>query len=905
MKKDEKTFIRSQPLLVKSIDDSCVVIYDDLQADFRKFFYQFFKWLGIGYGIRNEDGTFSFISEEEAKEARQKELGENEATAIAFLKALLSKGTKSSSCYSVFYEDFVGKEKANLTESKKAFLEEIKKDLTLEKIQEKIKNNSQLNKISAEEWLQLGQSGMSIEEIWEKVSKRLVDEDRGLGTKLREALSISCLRPKEHGYCVILTDMVKRSLASCFTKYHNHLEEIEKIKEDTQRKEERADKDVLSEANKLSDILKEKNSGLSKTVLLTAVRLAKEGESGDNPGIELAKLEIVNNNLQHLLSANKKQLLYAWDVIKLNRKLRSKRPSPLIPEFKNDFLVSIGRSSRGGFTMSKNGHDIEFKLGRRGGWGEMTCSPSHYYGDLKITPAKGGKGYPIAFRNKLKIRGKNKHHEEKYGELMEGVVNEVGLKRVNDRFYIYFTYNFTRPNTSFDIQRFFSTSQPNKELIDKLPEEIYVAAVDLNMFNPISIAKAKLSRNGEGKLEALDYGRGDIIDGPKFLATRGKRCGTLRNLKQEISFVKKAIGEYKTTKKSSDHGGLGMSQETLDALETQCPEGNVRYKIQYCIKDIKKRLNQLAYEIRKKGDSNLAELIALLDCKDEFDSLTKSYDRMHLKPGEMLTQATRPKRNAKRTNTRDDINRKIANTIAKDLKGFDNRGVVFIEDFESNTDSDENNDTNRMVRLFNARKILDHLKEALEKRGIGMVEVDKSGTSKTDPITGKTGWRNEYNTNKLLFLENDNTLLEVDCDTAASLNVLLKGLCHSVVPFSFLFRSAKKKAGGKTTERYGKRNTRFLKDMFGTTNVNFFVDENGVVNATKKTPENMVQPNTRVFFHEGLIISKEERSRIQEEIKRLYKSGVKPRKIDLTNPEIESYNNFSHSKMLDCLQLVD
>ena len=167
-----------------------------------------------------------------------------------------------------------------------------------------------------------------------------------------------------------------------------------------------------------------------------------------------------------------------------------------------------------------------------------------------------------------------------------------------------------------------------------------------------------------------------------------------------------------------------------------------------------------------EGYRNIAECVRLVETIDAYKSMISSYDRIHLKPGQKLL--SKPFFDKTRINFKEFVLRRMC---AKTAEYMSDCNVVFFENLNFKFDSD--NDNNSLLRLFSAATILKFMEEALQKKGIGFVEVDKSGTSKTDPVTASHGWRDKRNKQKLHVIR-DGKHGWIDSDLAATLNILIR-----------------------------------------------------------------------------------------------------------------------------------
>jgi len=878
-------FPRCSHLKVKQHCGPFVEWYEDLQSDRQKYVSLFFPWIGIGYGERKDEGDdIDFISPEQTLERRKAELGKLEELVVRFVTVMLKGGSSASSCYSLFYEDYKGKDTAKKSTSKVNFIKALPL-LSKKEIEDRVLGDNQLSLINLDEWMELGQSGLSADDIWDKVSQRLVTGERSLGVDVRHTLKIRCQRPRDRGYCVVLMEMVARQLRSCYECYKNHLNELQELREKTTKQITESRDDLFSLVCDLATVLTEQDSGLSERTLFSGRKQALKPQ-GKPSKIQAIVDELRQPQYSPLLEADDKELRQAYKAWNSQRRLRdreTRRPYPCRPNWRNDYQVSLGLTGRGGFWMWMDGSDVVVDLQD---CGRLTCSPSHYFGDLAIEGQLHQ--YDIRYRNKLKRRGKKLRKPPAYGEWIEATIKEIGIQRKGGDYYVYLLPVISHDSTNFQAaKKFFAAAAPKQEIIDALPDEMKVLALDLNISNPVCSVKARIGRALDGPLSVLDYGQGEIVDGPKILVTDGPRCVALIELHSDVFFVKDAIREYKRT-----HGvafnGAGMDDEMLERLSSiPSPSPSVRCQIQAWVAAIGKRLHLLHYGMRREGYKNLGEAIRLLAAMDAYDSMFQSYQRIHLKKGQSLPRQA--KNDHSRAGLRETITRRIAYAIAQEARDCN---VVFVEDLKADFDAD--NDNNALLRLFAVKTLIRYIQEALEKIGVGLVLVAKDGTSKTNPMNGDLGWRDRNNKEHLYF-ELNGEAVRCHADLVASLNVLLRGLDHSVCPYSFVTKDTNKKPGraDQKDKGYGKRLKRFFKDRFGSSNLRFVAKPDGEVTATTRRPKDALI-GERVYYHGGKLVTSEVHYRMENEIKHLLTLKSPAKELSLTEDGIRSYENFTH-----------
>jgi IS605 OrfB family transposase len=287
----------------------------------------------------------------------------------------------------------------------------------------------------------------------------------------------------------------------------------------------------------------------------------------------------------------------------------------------------------------------------------------------------------------------------------------------------------------------------------------------------------------------------------------------------------------------------------------------------------------MCYALRKDGYKNLSECIRLVECLDACASMTTSYQRIHLMANQQLQQIK--KFDMSRANFRDFITRKIAYALVKKATDCN---IVFVEDL--NFAFNKDNDNNSLLRLFTPATLLKYIKEGLEKIGVEVVEVNKAGTSKSDPITGNLGWRNDQNSSQL-FVERNGKIGFIDCDPAASLNILLNGLNHSVCPYKVFI---KKKSDNK------QRISRFWLEKFKNTKIKLFKNAKEHIDTKGKLID-----NEYIYYHAGKIMTEKQHYQLENKIKDYAKGLIKDqsvglseiKKFDITDCGTMGYRNFT------------
>jgi hypothetical protein len=837
--------------------------YDDLQQDRKQYFQLFYPWSGIGYGIEQEDGSFIYRSPEQiAISRRQLYSNDSDDRMNQFIQNVLAGGTNSSSCYSVFFAGYKSAGRALLTEIKRNFLAFLP-GKTKKEIKEKLETVSpQMSRLSVDDWFEVAKkiSNTNIDEVWDDVAPRLFDPNRELGAKIRTLFDIRCRRPNDRAYCAQLMEMVGRQLRSASECYRLHMDETDRLKKELEKLSEQ---EVYPLVCALADYLSECGSGLSRHMLFRGVEKAKKPANSKN-SIQIVVDELRKPRYKKLLESNYKSIKRAYAAWKIKRKLQQRRVYPRYTNVNNDCIVPIGLTGLGhGFTLSKDHNCIVIDLPEMG---TIKTYLSNYFGDLTINSITNG--YNIEFQHFLNFRGRRPSIP--YGQPIQGVIKEIGLHKKDGKFFVHLSYSKPINEINFTAQIFFQTASLNSDLLARLPDKMVVMGIDLGLANPISAVVATIGRDMVGPIKVLDYGCGQILESPKVLTSKGKLSETLSAIKADTVKLRDAIRQYKDYKNAN----VPISEETNKWLSLIDPsQSSTRLLIQFWVKNIFRRLNVCKDKQRKLGYDNLKDAIYLLDAMDNCSFMLEAFVRIHLKPKQQLQ--TKAKFDTSRANFRDFITRKLAFVITKNAVSA-GCNLVFVEDLNFVFDKDDNR--NSMLRLFAAATLIQYIEEGLQKAGIGLVKVAPDGTSKTDPVTGLLGHRFH---NKL-YVERNEKIGYIQCDPAASLNVLLRGLGRSVCPYKFFVKDKTNNSDDDKNEK--KRTKAFLQIRYGTTRPKL-IGKNG-------------QPlKGFVYYRNGNLIPESEH-RAHEEAWRqkvidLWAAKASLDEFEITSCGTDGYKNFS------------
>lgn len=905
MDQKQRKFQRCGVLKLEKISEKSESYYNDFQEDYRKFFNLIFSWLEKGYRYFDEDEKIHYVKPKKSALAKTQNYDKETCRLIDdFMSVLIKGGTDASSCYSLFYEKYNPKDSKKYTEFVKLSLENLHNQELQDETIEKLDPDSSISK---DEWINVHIPNLKDPEnrksYWENtLGKLLVNQGRSLGKNIRERLQISCKHPSDATYCNRLIKAIGEQIRSFYEKANLHEQQRDELFAQIKSFE---NDDLYQKVCEFGIVLEYEGSGLSKYVLNHGVKQVLKPVNDSTIKFQVDILS--QDRFRSIVEANEKDLLAAYKKYKLRSKLANKLMTCKYvakSSLKNDFKLPIGQTSLGSFGFSQeNG-----KLVVSSDIGDFNCIPSHYFSQLDCKAIKNSKkqivGYEISFCHKQKRKPSTKSNLPDFGNKITGVVKELGLQRKNGGFFLSFPYAIHHDYTNFKLATYFNSASPNVNELENLPDEFVAAGIDLNISYPLPIAVAKIGKSINGALIAKDYGRGNVVS-LNHLIEDTSLCTKIRNLKSLCQKTNFAIRELKTCNKTntriSDKTFQQLCKTRLNIKLIRSPESVedfnkvARLYIQTQIKKIKKLLRKIKYKCRATGYNNISEMIQLLDCMDKYNSLISSFDRIHLKPNQILPAKSR--NDNSRANFRLLILRKLAAILVRECQKH-HVNVVFAEDLQNNQDSDKSSFDNTLSRLFSPRLMLDTIQLALEKVGIGFVSnVDLRGTSKTDSMTGKIGYRDKFSKRDLYVLR-DGKYVRIDSDLNAALNVLIRGLNHSICPYKFFVA----KEDDKKREKIGKRLTQFLKDLFNQNSVHFYKQEDGsVIGSGKKLKNLKILENCYLYYREGKFLTFEqhrnEETFLSNKIKDLLVEDGNLPKTDVIQNGIKTYLNFQHLEM--------
>lgn len=841
--------------------------HDSLLADYRKFFPIIFSWCPE-YGYTTiQDNKPVFVSPEERIESIRKEAKEHLNEVLAFGKMIGSKGVGGSSSYAIFYKHHKNNENGAYTPSRAKFMKEGIHNRRVELV-----DALMLNAIPDKEWIRIAQEVVGYSEdrlklYWNKfIAKRVVSHDRKLGKIVREKYlepkGLVCAQPENSTYCRVLTEIIKRQLHSQIEKSKFHEEELKSIEKTVSE----FDSPLLDVICQYAEELNQINSGLSKYVIKNAVKEVISPPEKQSE-IYVQSQVLSQEKYKPLVNATIKEILSGYEQWKVKSRYENRlknRKYVLYPKLSANYKIPIGQNSLGRFkiNVSENG-EIVIRLNNMA---DVVCMPSKYFFNLKSSPVVDKKKQLVGYQISFNHNSRRKEPTEKPD--FNGIVKEIGLQLKDDgRFYITLPYCMEYSNDNFDLIRPLLTSSPTEDQIKKMPSEFNVVGFDLNLSMPLPITRAIVGKSVKGEINVEYLGQAKVIESTHLIYDNN-RCKVLIAYKRQCDLIKRAIREWKICKGKN----IDISEKTYEWLESHTKRWNPsrqpesmqdrfsvsKMRIQILVNKAKSRIAKYNDNSWKTGHGNESELIRLIDADDAYNSLVSTYNRIHLKSNQFIYAL--PSKNNSRSNKKEYCLRRIAAKIARYCH-LHNVNICIGENLSFQQDSDNISKDNSLVRLFSSKSIASYMKLAMEKFGIAFIDsADPSGTSKTDPVTGNIGYRNKFDKRKLHVLRNGNWGW-VDSDIAASLNILIRGINRSIVPYKFFVGKKKQES---------KRLNHFLNKIFGTTKVFFYEDQFGFANPSlsKKEGENLIA-NQYLYYREGKFVTQKIHRQIEDDFKKI------------------------------------
>lgn len=841
---------------VLEIDNSEVYnnLYDDLCRDYQKYFPILRSLLPIGYGSIDSDGEIVYTSPEQSRQKLVKIYGKENLKCIDwFVNYILT--TKASSAYGLLFDKYIQKgsksssfrasvlfdtlinegvdaaiKRAEGAEDLGMFLSNIRNSGKLDDFVEKIKSAQQ--EISAKTLELNGKNKSKIEnaaytKIWNHHVKEEIDKKSFSIRKIRKIIeeknpgvNFSVSYPNDCTYCKVLMFVICKGLSSDYKKYLDHVKK--RTEEHNQIQKNQLDNNYLL-LKKLNALMIDKDLS---TKFSFDVTCKKDPMYKDCPSFEEEFSEL------HDLKAKQRAILFR--KLKQEKKFNNNREYPvrnrsvLNPKFL--FVES------GCFQLSSDGR-IHFNLIKRG-W--ASCKKSFQMNDISVE--KNKKWFCIAYNNKLKKFtkvGNTRRCVSGSSSPISTVCKTVGLHRRNGKLTLSI-FNNHDESANLSLAKFFSTADPDltKTII---PDAINMASFDLGVVDPIAVAKFEYRKDQHAQYEVRDIGYANLVFNG-YLATSTAISHKIKTLRDEIKLCKDFATRFKNNahNESFAEDGLsskGLVDKTLEKLskkerhfveskrqEMALADHSQKRKhdpyfflLEQTVAMLGRQLRKLHNQVRNTGYREISEMIRIKECQDEFGYLCSTLRNLFNKG---INKPPARKTNFKRINFNVLIARRIAAKVCEYCLS-NNINVAFFENLDG---PQEEGNNNSIARIFSPRIALDCIRLKLEEKGVGMVEIDKRGTSVIDHQTGLVGYRDKKN-HKKLYCVRDGNVFGIDADLNAAINIGVKGMDRSITPYKFWIRGDKDK-DSEEQEEYGKRMKKFFMDKYGVAKVDF-CDENG------------------------------------------------------------------------------
>jgi hypothetical protein len=833
MKNTQKKEMRCQNLLILSNLEGIKDYYDALQKDYAMIMRLLIGWSGVGHLIWDADGIkYKVVTPESSKF-----LSDSLSPFLGQLISIIGKGgNPATNCYGLFYEPYKKMTKVRKDNIVKRLFDSLA-NVNDEDFDKNVKFAcKKYNNISKKDWDVYRErvlKGESVDLIWKEIELLVINGNDA--TCLVELIRKLNIFPKVSGsnscgYCTALMDMVVSSFGSWIkcAEEHQNKRKVLQAKIDAVPCQS-----VLKALCELGNAFDELNYGLSGKVLFKSINLIKKNKNDEYFALSCAELR--KEKYKVILEADEKTLNIAYNGWKNFDKLQRMKLYTSMPKFVNDYQVSFGLTGKGlPFVLQSNNGQLSVTIDKE----TFICQRSFYFNDLSVQLSRSTSTsfYKMRFRNRLKDKKK-----ESYKNWIDAELREIKLqKKSNGKYYLALPYAILNPKEIYSIERFFNSSSPDNELVDSMPNSLIVSGFDINLSTPLTMTKAKINKNDKtGPISALDYGTGQLIDQPKIVAADTPLSDKIRKLSRNC---KEMIGIIRQHKKANKIG-VSIEEESQKYLDEQSKlVGKTRrLQIQTVVSKINDEASQLRNAARKNGHNNLSESIRLLELLDVLNSLKNSYYNIHVLNSQK--SITLSKKNDARANFRDFVSKQYAALI---VSASGDSQVIFIEDIEIDFDSD--NDSNSISRLFAPGQLKQAIENACHKAGKSCVFVNPALTSRTDPVTGILGKRGDtlFAKGKKIFVNKDHLYVKrngvigiINSDIAASFNVLLVGLNHSVFPRRFF---VDQKGNIQTYTASGepkKRLQRFLSERRIKKNLPFvntfvYVTPDGCISETQK-----------------------------------------------------------------------
>lgn len=895
-----------QKLQIEELPEDTIDLYNNFQEDYKKIIKFLVENSGCGYCLRDEDRTI--IEPIKCPDPVLTEL----------IDIIGKGGLPASNAYAVIYTNHAPNTKvrkdckagkyigyiSNNRKEKKEFSEEEPKQLA-----------KQYPAINEETWAHLRNrylNGESFDSLWKEVCPKLeTNRSVRIATEVRNKGTFPKVKKdKDYHYCTALFDMVKSSFNSWVKNHKEHQDKIENTKKLLGQEIKKCKENLYNCFLEFCDKLGELNYGISAKVLKTFFKI-REGKENKEEYHDIPYGLFSSNKI--LMESSENDLFAAYKAVKIYRKLSKMQKYIFSPNLDKDYQVPFGLTGKNiPFCLSCKNDKLTVVLGGC----KFETKKSHYFSDISIV--RNNNEFLLRFRNKLKSKKKNNN-----GKWIESSIKEIKIQKRNGKYYLYIPFSISHSSDNFLLERFFMKSffdkneKKDTELFDKLSKEIVVVGIDMNISTPLTATKALLKKeNNEKEIKCLYFGSGKIISQPSIICDNTKLSGELRNFYTKIEKLKDYIKMYKTSAKNGIEivktkkewfeeqinlfkSAIKNSENDKDKkwlkYENESPD-DIRFKIQTLISLYKKEFEKLKYRCRMNGHNFVAENIQLIRVMDIFRSLIISFYSTDFRSEKKKETKEKNKffglePNNKRANFRLYATKKFAAEI---VKVADGANIVFVEDLDFEFDRDNNSNSNSLARLFASGQLKKWIKSSLNKIGIGCVFVAPELTSKTDPVTGLLGYRDKGKNKENLYVLRDGNLGVINSDVAASLNVLLAGVNHSVYQRRLFIKNGK-----VSSKKESKRLNSFIKER-NLDSVLFQVDSvaEKVVASNVSTTRDTIQNGIVYITPDGFITENQKEGK-EKKIKDMVTFQKDIPEFSLNVDDNRPYRGFSVKQMLD------
>jgi len=907
VKKDPSVF-RCQNLAILEMREEVADYYADLQADYRHYLPLMILWGQNGFMEPDETGlNFSAVLPSTAKTRCENRYG---AQIAADLKLIADD--LPSSLYAIFTNDYQPLTGVKKVGDRWKFVTSLN-TVSDEEFAKKVKPLLRDYKgVTEEQWRRFREervAGKTADQVWDDLDSILRNPTLAALKKIHDKHMFRVKRPESKLYCDALAHMLSSSYDSW-----KKINEARQLELQAMRDEQQgllANKTTNSLYNlvcEFADELESQNYGLTRRIFFIA---RKEWEDEKSHYLPVIKLLVTEKYLPLLQADNKtvSPAVKAWDICST---LKQRSPYIRFVPPTKDYPIPFGQTGRGHkFTLKEEAGKVCFLVPGLTK-DEMPLSGSHYFSSLRID--KVGTDFKISFRHKTKIRSKKSARVTVKQPRINGTVTEVGILRRNGKFFLRVAYKIAYPQHNIDLKSYFASAAPSTQKLELLPAQMRVAGVDLNISDPIVVSKADIFKGEDGgPLSVLDYGSGKVVGEPVIICKDTSRAGKISSLATKCRTLRDVIRNFR----HSLHQGTPLPSKSLEFLQEvpvaqeDLKSPSPRYLIQTWIKYIRTEMKRLHYKVWLDGYCHTSEAMRMLDLVDQVAFLMKSYENIHVKPGHKIpkkTTASLKIRETSRTRFRLHVSRLVG---ARVVRACEDCQMIFLEDLSTGFSEGSNNS---LARLFSAGQLKNSIVMAAEKVGKAVVFVCKDGTSIKDPVFGLHGLRPSKKTpgippdKKRLYVRRDGKIGYINADQAASLNVLLVGLSHSVAKYKFFVKDGKLQDDeevaaqqGKKPRKIGVRLERLLKMNFDTPARLFFSLEKDQVVPCYEATETPYTGWVYVY-HDRLLTTRQRDQQVNQlaqEVKDLLRDGVKIPKWDVIPDCDNSCLGFSPCLVLD------